>query len=71
MPRLLVSIATALTLIAAAVQAQPWPAKPIRAIVSYPPGGVTEVVARLVAQRHDRHRHRRHCSRGRPQVGMA
>jgi tripartite-type tricarboxylate transporter receptor subunit TctC len=50
MPRLLVSIATALTLFAAAVQAQTWPTKPIRLIVSYPPGGVTDVVARRVAQ---------------------
>lgn len=30
--------------------AQTWPAKPIRLIVSYAPGGVTDVVARLIAQ---------------------
>ncbi|AVG40566.1 Bug family tripartite tricarboxylate transporter substrate binding protein [Achromobacter insolitus] len=34
----------------AAAQAETWPAKPIRLIVGYPPGGGTDTVARMVAQ---------------------
>jgi tripartite-type tricarboxylate transporter receptor subunit TctC len=30
--------------------AQPWPTKPIRVIVPYPPGGGTDVVARIVSE---------------------
>lgn len=32
-------------------QAQSWPARTVRVIVPFPPGGTTDVVARLVAQR--------------------
>lgn len=32
-----------------AVAAQPWPAKPIRMVVTFPPGGSSDVVARVVA----------------------
>ena len=34
-----------------ALHAQTWPAKPIRIVVAYPPGGVSDVVARALAER--------------------
>jgi len=50
----MVRLAAALALVCAAAvstaSAQVWPAKPIRVIVSYAPGGVTDVIARLVMQ---------------------
>ena len=50
--KLLIRLAVALALVGASAPAlaQAWPVKPIRLVVAYPPGGVTDVVARLVAQ---------------------
>ena len=41
----------ALVLAASAVSAQDWPSKPIRWVVPYPPGGGTDVIARIMQQR--------------------
>lgn len=38
-------------LLAAQAYAQPYPAKPIRMIVGYPPGGGTDIVGRVMAQK--------------------
>src|SRR2546428_12096266 len=43
--------ACALAAIAASAQTQVYPAKPIRMIVAYPPGGGTDIVGRMVAQK--------------------
>jgi tripartite-type tricarboxylate transporter receptor subunit TctC len=38
-------------LLAGAANAQTWPARPIHLIVPFPPGGVTDIVGRIIAQR--------------------
>lgn len=45
------SAAFAFALVAGLAQAQDWPSKPIRMIVPYPPGGGTDVVARIVNEK--------------------
>ena len=42
-------IASVLALAAFAAQAQTWPSKPIKLVVSYPPGGTVDAVARIIA----------------------
>jgi tripartite-type tricarboxylate transporter receptor subunit TctC len=44
-------VAAALSALVTAVHAQAWPAKPIRVIVPYTPGGFTDITARLVTQK--------------------
>ena len=45
------NLAAAAALATPATFAQAWPAKPIRLIVPYPPGGFTDVTARLIGQK--------------------
>ncbi len=43
--------AAAALLLSVPLQAQDWPAKPLRFVVTFPPGGTSDIVARLVGER--------------------
>jgi tripartite-type tricarboxylate transporter receptor subunit TctC len=51
MKTLTIAIAAVLALQAGSLQAQAYPAKPVRVMVPFPPGGSTDIVARIVAQK--------------------
>jgi tripartite-type tricarboxylate transporter receptor subunit TctC len=51
MPLLRTFFALLAAVLSCAAFAQPWPAKPVRIVVAYPPGGGIDVMARQIAER--------------------
>lgn len=50
-PALCYSLATAALIVSAPLSGQPYPAKPVKIIVAFPPGAVTDTTGRLIATR--------------------
>jgi tripartite-type tricarboxylate transporter receptor subunit TctC len=50
--RLLTLSVAALAALSAPALAQTWPEKPVRILVSFPPGGSSDLVARLLAEKY-------------------
>ena len=48
---LLLSVGVAATLLAGAAVGQPYPSKPVKLIVTYPPGGSSDIMARILGQK--------------------
>ena len=48
---LLLGVVLAGAVLAGSAAAQPYPAKPVRLIVTYPPGGSSDIMARILGQK--------------------
>jgi tripartite-type tricarboxylate transporter receptor subunit TctC len=59
----------ALSALGQAAQADSWPSRPVKIIVPYPPGGPTDVTARIVAERLSEHFKQRFLIDNRPGAG--
>ena len=65
------AVALSLALAAALAHAQNWPAKPVRFVVPFPPGGATDVAARTVSDRLSRALGQQFVVENRPGAGSS